>query len=564
MPYLGNVPAENYSQVSYQDLTGGSGTSFTLDYPVGSAGEIEVFVNNVRQEPTVAYTVNGTALTMTGSVAATDDFYVVFQGKAEKSGTIPEKQTDGTYVFPDDVDVTGTITSDGLSVDGTATIRDDAVTTSYYSTDVASNVVTHTSNGTGAFAQEVWKLNDGGTPSERMRLTTTGLGIGTSSPSALLELSSSNPEIRLNDSDFPTYYASIRSNNTADLIFEADEGNSAAGTAIRFDVDGSEAMRVSGGNLLVGTTDTDPYNFTSGSGIAVRADGLFSCAATNNNAIAINRTGSDGSIAQFRKNGTPVGSIGAQSGIFILKGDANSTNGPLINIQNSTGGTCLTLGVHASSYGYIGDQSGSQVGIAFVSGAAKPVTSSNGGVADNLFDFGTATARWNDAYITNGVTTSSDANEKQQIAVLTDAEIAAAKRISAGFKTFKWNDAVEAKGDNARTHTGVIAQEVQTALEAEGLDAGNYAFWMSNTWWETQTEVPAVDEVVDEDGNVITEAKEAYTRTDTYDTLEEAPEGATERTRLGIRYPELLAFIGAATEQRLTSIEARLEALETP
>jgi len=99
MPYIGNVPAESYSQVSYQDLTGGSGTSFTLDYPVGSAGEIEVFVNNVRQEPTVAYTVNGTALTMTGSVAATDDFYIVFQGKAEKSGTIPEKQANGDYNF---------------------------------------------------------------------------------------------------------------------------------------------------------------------------------------------------------------------------------------------------------------------------------------------------------------------------------------------------------------------------------------------------------------------------------------------------------------------------------
>ena len=99
MPYIGNFPAESYSQVSYQDLTGGSGTSFTLDYPVGSAGEIEVFINNVRQEPTVAYTVSGTALTMTGSVSATDDFYVVFQGKAEKSGTIPEKQSNGDYNF---------------------------------------------------------------------------------------------------------------------------------------------------------------------------------------------------------------------------------------------------------------------------------------------------------------------------------------------------------------------------------------------------------------------------------------------------------------------------------
>ena len=99
MPYLGNVPAEAYSQMSYQDLTGGSGTSFTLDYPVGNENEIEVFVNNVRQEPTVAYTTAGTALTMTGTIAATDDFYVVFQGKAQQTIGIPEKQTNGDYNF---------------------------------------------------------------------------------------------------------------------------------------------------------------------------------------------------------------------------------------------------------------------------------------------------------------------------------------------------------------------------------------------------------------------------------------------------------------------------------
>jgi hypothetical protein len=123
MPYLGNAPAEAYSQISYQDLTGGSGTSFTLDYPAGSAGEIEVFVNNVRQEPTVAYTVSGTSLTMTGSIAATDDFYVVFQGKAQQTIGIPEKQTDGTYVFGDsvtiDADGATVLTVDRASSDGT-------------------------------------------------------------------------------------------------------------------------------------------------------------------------------------------------------------------------------------------------------------------------------------------------------------------------------------------------------------------------------------------------------------------------------------------------------------
>ena len=48
-------------------------------------------------------------------------------------------------------------------------------------------------------------------------------------------------------------------------------------------------------------------------------------------------------------------------------------------------------------------------------------------------------------------------------------------------------------GDNARTHTGVVAQEVQSAMTDAGLDATKYAFWCSDTWWETQTEVPAVE-----------------------------------------------------------------------
>jgi len=169
--------------------------------------------------------------------------------------------------------------------------------------------------------------------------------------------------------------------------------------------------------------------------------------------------------------------------------------------------------------------------------------------SDNLYDLGTASFRWDDVYATNGTIQTSDANEKQQIAALTDAEMVAAKAISAGFKTFKWNDIVEEKGDAARIHSGVIAQEVEQALTDAGLDAGDYAFFISNAWWETQTEVPAV------------EATEAYTRIDTYLTLEEAPEGATERNRKGIRYPELLAFVGAATEQRLTAIETRLTEL---
>ncbi len=101
MPYLGNAPAEAYSNIAYQDFGTQSGTTFTLDFPAGAPGELEVFVNNVRQEPSVAYTVSGTTLTMTGTVAASDDFYVVFQGKAQQTVTHPANTalaaTTGTF-----------------------------------------------------------------------------------------------------------------------------------------------------------------------------------------------------------------------------------------------------------------------------------------------------------------------------------------------------------------------------------------------------------------------------------------------------------------------------------
>ena len=101
MSYIGNPPAERFTSFDYQDLTGGSGTTFTLTHPVGNAQEILVMVNNVVQEPGVAYTVSGTALTMTGSIASTDDFYVVYRGKAIQTATHPSDRaltaTDGTF-----------------------------------------------------------------------------------------------------------------------------------------------------------------------------------------------------------------------------------------------------------------------------------------------------------------------------------------------------------------------------------------------------------------------------------------------------------------------------------
>ena len=86
MPYLGSTPNASFSTRTKQDFTAnGSTTAFTLSSAVASANDIEVFVGNVRQEPTDAYTVNGTTLTMSAAPSNGINFYVVFKGLEENS-----------------------------------------------------------------------------------------------------------------------------------------------------------------------------------------------------------------------------------------------------------------------------------------------------------------------------------------------------------------------------------------------------------------------------------------------------------------------------------------------
>jgi len=152
---------------------------------------------------------------------------------------------------------------------------------------------------------------------------------------------------------------------------------------------------------------------------------------------------------------------------------------------------------------------------------------------NDAYDLGASSLKWDDIYATNTMIENSDRNEKQDIEELTEAKQRAAVAAKSLMRKFRWKSAVAKKGDEARIHFGIIAQDLQAAFEAEGLDAGRYAMFISSTWWET-SETYTDDEGVEQ------------TRTNTYDTAEEAPEGAVERTRLGVRYSELLAFIIAA------------------
>ena len=335
---------------------------------------------------------------------------------------------------------------------------------------------------------------------------TGNVGIGTSSPSGLLHLQSSAPAMYITDTTNNTDVA-ISSNNSGDLIFNADLNNVAASTNMQFKLDGSEAMRIdSSGNVLVGKNTSNQNT----AGHEIRHDGAAWHTRDSNFALLLNRTTTDGEIVRIRKDGTTVGSIGAST--------------DKVYIGTSTNGLAF-------------DQSANII---------LPWNSSTLSARDNAIDLGYASGRFDDIYATNGTIQTSDRTLKQDILAITTAESNVAIACKGLLRSFRWKDAVAEKGDDARIHFGIIAQDLQDAFTAEGLDAGRYAMFISSTWWETQTEVPAVEaEDATEDSEAV-EAKDAYTRTNTFDTLEEAPEDATERTRLGVRYPELLSFIIAA------------------
>ena len=372
----------------------------------------------------------------------------------------------------------------------------------------------------------IFKTNDGSdgtSPTEAMRIDSAqNIAIGTTAPTTFSGFKThhfkngSGDAISLVESDGGVISQEISADSTGVTL------GSRSSHDLRITTNDTERMRIddTGDGIMFFCTD---FNSTT-AGVRVEADGDFYVTAdgSNGRVIYANRLGTQGTIIELAQDGTAVGNL-----------ISNSTN-----LAIGTGDTGLYF------------NQGSD--------ALHPWNIGSNSARDNAIDLGRSADRFDDIFATNTSIQTSDENEKQDIASLTSAEITAATAISKLFKTYKWKDAVTKKGDAARIHTGHIAQQVKTAMTDAGLDASKYAFWCSNTWWEKETEVAAVE--ADESKNI--KAQDAHTRIDTYDTKEDAPDGATERTRLGLRYAELLAFIGAATEQRLTSIEARLDALE--
>ena len=141
MPFLGTTPVQGFvSSFPKQSFTpNGSTTVFTLTNPVATANDLEVFVGNVRQEPTTAYTAAGTTLTMSEAPDAGLNFYVINKSFAQVTTNPPDGSVSTAKIV--DANVTTAKLASGSIAN--AKLADDVITTA----KLNASLITHIDAG---------------------------------------------------------------------------------------------------------------------------------------------------------------------------------------------------------------------------------------------------------------------------------------------------------------------------------------------------------------------------------------------------------------------------------
>ena len=279
MAYVG-TPIDTANQ--FQSLQGkrfngdGSTTDFTLDVAPSSTLDIEVFVENVRQDPNSAYSLSGTTLTFTGAPASgTNNIYVVHQAKAVGTIEVPASNS-GDTTF------NGTITMNG------------GVVLNEESADVDFRVE---SNGNANMIKV-----DGG--NDRV-------GIGLASPLSEFHVDAAAgaaTEARVSAGTVYTKIISDDASGFSAIDYSHD---------LRFKDAGTEKARInSSGNLLINTTSTTINASNFGTKIT---NGLLSTSGNVNGGSTV--TESFGNAGQIR---------------FMGDGDAENTNNSYGGLSDRT------------------------------------------------------------------------------------------------------------------------------------------------------------------------------------------------------------------------------------
>ena len=134
----------------------------------------------------------------------------------------------------------------------------------------------------------------------------------------------------------------------------------------------------------------------------------------------------------------------------------------------------------------------------------------------------------------------SDQRLKQQIAEIDDKLLDAWEDVN--LVQFKYNDAVDAKKDKARLHTGYVVQQIDSACKSHNVDISDYGLYCHEEYPEETEEV----EVEQKDGTKTKERK----------VIREASE------HYSLRYTEVYAVECMYLRRCIARLTARIEELE--
>lgn len=178
---------------------------------------------------------------------------------------------------------------------------------------------------------------------------------------------------------------------------------------------------------------------------------------------------------------------------------------------------------------------------------------------NNVTSLGKAGNRWTQLFAMTDSISTSDERLKEDIHNIPDAILDAWGDVQ--WHQYQFIDAVANKGaEEARIHSGLIAQRIKSIFEEHGIDATKFGLLCYDSWDGKQATFKYVKKLIaeavyDEDGNVLVPEEWIEQEIEISPSVEAGDIWS-------VRYSEAFAVEAAYQRRRADRIEARIAALE--